>query len=91
MEELKRITPGEAKNYVGLDIYDPNVCKLATHFTLTPSSIPNPDGSGFEDVTYYTTQEQLDRHPLEIMLDEWNTHTIKDNGNFPGENPFSHD
>lgn len=89
MEELKRITPGEAKIYVELDIYDPNVCKLATHFTLTPSSIPNPDGSDFEDVTYYTTQEELDRHPLEIMLDEWNTHTIKDSGNFPGENDFN--
>jgi hypothetical protein len=25
-----------------------------------------------EDVTYYTTQSELDRHPLEILLEEWN-------------------
>lgn len=76
MEGLKRITPEEAKDYVRLDIYNPNVCKLATAFTLTPSMEYNPAAtqdtpSTTEDVTYYTTQSELDRHPLEILLEEW--------------------
>ena len=89
MERLKRITPEEAKSYIELDIYDNNVCNLAVAYTLTPSSNHTPAslyGSLWEDVTYYTTPDELERHPLEIMLDEWNTHTIKDNGNLPGEN-----
>lgn len=94
MEELKRITPGEAKIYRELSIYDENVCKQATHFTLTLSPIPNPDGSAWEEVTYYTSIGEDSQYPLLELLKEWNqqnTREDKDNGNLPGENPFSPD
>ena len=85
MENLKRILPGEAENYVMLNIYDPNVCTRAVAFTLTPSSIPNPAGSSWEDVTYYGNPDySIDAHPLEVMLNEWKILGNKDNGNLAG-------
>lgn len=87
MEELKRITPGEAKIYRELSIYDENVCKLATHFTLTPSPIHNPASpasSAWEEVTYYTSIGEDSQYPLLELLKEWNqqsTRDDKDNGN----------
>ena len=77
MEQLKRITPGEAENYSMLNIYDPNVCTRAVAFMLLPSPIPNPASSAsspWEDVTYYGNPDySIDVHPLEIMLNEWKT------------------
>ena len=94
MEGLKRITPEEAKIYRELSIYDENVCTKATHFTLTPSPIPNPGGSAWEEVTYYTSIGEDSEYPLLELLKEWNqqnTHNNKDNENLAGENHFSHD
>lgn len=87
MEELKRITPEEAKIYRELSIYDEKVCTQATHFTLTPSSIPNPGGSAWEEVTYYTSIGEDSQYPLLELLKEWNQQSIhdnKDNGNLAG-------
>ena len=87
MEGLKRITPEEVGNYVMLNIYDLNVCTRAVAFMLLPSSIPNPGGSPWEDVTYYANPDySIERHPLEIMLDEWNTSKLNDPGNLTGQN-----
>ena len=95
MEGLKRITPEEVGNYVMLNIYDPNVCTRAVAFMLLPSSNTNPASlynSPWEDVTYYGNPDSsLERHPLEVMLDEWTTSKPNDPGNLTGENPFSHD
>ena len=92
MEELKRITPGEAESYTQLSIYDPNVCTRAVAFTLYPSSTANPAGSPWEEVTYYGNPDySIDRYPLEIMLEEWKMLSNRDPGNLPGENPFTHD
>ena len=85
MEQLKRITPGEAENYVMLNIYDPNVCNRAVAFTLLPSPIPNPANpasSAWEDVTYYANPDySIDAHPLEVMLNEWRILSNRDPGN----------
>jgi hypothetical protein len=85
MEGLKRITPGEAENYIPLNIYDPNVCTRAVAFILLPSPIPNPGGSPWEDVTYYANPDySIDRYPLEIMLEEWRMLSNRDPGNLTG-------
>ena len=85
MEKLKRITPGEAENYTELSIYDLNVCNRAVVFMLTPSSIPNPGGSPWEEVTYYGNPDySIDAHPLEVMLNEWNILSNRDPENLPG-------
>ena len=85
MENLKRITPGEAENYTELSIYDPNVCTRAVAFMLTPSSIPNPASpasSPWEEVTYYGNPDySIDAHPLEVMLNEWKILNNRDPGN----------
>ena len=82
MQELKRVSPGEEKNLKQLSIYDPNVCKKATHFSLTPDSKQYPAalyGALWEEVIYFTDKDDLDAFPLMQLLDEWNTRSDKDN------------
>jgi hypothetical protein len=85
MEKLKRITPGEAKNYRELDIYDPNVCKKAVAYTLTPASKSYPAAlcnTPWEEVTYYgNLDDDYSAFPLFQLLNEWNTPKNKDNEN----------
>lgn len=82
MKGLKRISPEEGKNLKQLNIYDPNVCKKATHFSLSLDSKQHPAalyGTPWEEVTYYTDKDDLDAFPLMQLLDEWNTRSDKDN------------
>ena len=46
-----RITPEETNSYVKIEQGDPNTCRKAVAFTLTPC--PEPGWEGWEDVTYY--------------------------------------
>jgi hypothetical protein len=46
-----RITQEEANRYVKIESGDPNTCRKAVAFTLTPST--EPGWEGWEDVTYY--------------------------------------
>jgi hypothetical protein len=50
---------------------DPQICRKATAFTLTPSQ--GDRWIGWEDVTYYTDGSIPDYsiHPLEAMYQEW--------------------
>ena len=68
---LRRITPDEALMLTPLISGDPQICRKATAFTLTPSS--GPRWEGWEDVTYYTDGSTPDYniHPLETMYKEW--------------------
>lgn len=78
MEVLKRISPGEAENYIELSIYDDKVCTQAIAFTLTdieegiyPAS---SYGTAWQKVTYYTDESSLNSNPLsplEFMYKEW--------------------
>lgn len=88
MEPLKRITPGEAKNYRELDIYDPYVCTKAVAFTLTPASKQYPaslSGAPWDEVTYYgNLDDDYSDFPLMNLLNEWNIPKQEDKGNLPG-------
>lgn len=66
-----RITPEEALNYTPLIHGDPQLCRKAVAFTLTPCQ--DPGWEGWEDVTYYTDGSVPDYriHPLEHMYKEW--------------------
>lgn len=68
---LRRITPEQARILTPLMSGDPQLCRKATAFTLTPSS--GPRWEGWEDVTYYTDGSAPDYtvHPLEVMYKEW--------------------
>lgn len=68
---LRRITPDEARMLTPLMSGDPQICRKATAFTLTPSL--EPRWEGWEDVTYYTDGSEPDYniHPLEAMYKEW--------------------
>jgi len=79
---FKRITPDEARNYTPLISGDPDLCKKAVAYTLTPSSEPGYEG--WEDVTYYTDDSipSFDMHPLEIFLNQYNDIDSEKN---PGE------
>lgn len=70
-QDMKRITPEEALNYIPLISGDPNLCKKAVAFTLTPCL--DKGWEGWENVTYYTNDAtpQWQMHPLEAMYDEW--------------------
>lgn len=68
---LRRITSEEASLLTPLISGDPQICRKATAFTLTPSS--GPRWEGWEDVTYYTdgSVAEYTVHPLEVMYQEW--------------------
>lgn len=68
---LRRITPDEAAMLTPLVPGDPQICRKATAFTLTPSS--GTRWTGWEDVTYYTdgSTPNYSIHPLEVMYQEW--------------------
>lgn len=68
---LERITPDMARLLTPLMSGDPQVCRKATAFTLTPSS--GSRWEGWEDVTYYTdgSVPTYSIHPLEAMHQEW--------------------
>jgi len=78
MEPLKRISPGEAENYIELSIYDDKVCTQAIAFTLTdieegiyPAS---SYGTAWQKVTYYGDESSTSNtslSPLEFMYKEW--------------------
>jgi len=78
MEPLKRISPGEAENYIELSIYDDKVCTKAIAFTLTeveegiyPAS---SYGTAWQKVTYYGDESSISNtslSPLEFMYKEW--------------------
>ena len=78
MEPLKRISPGEAENYIELSIYDEKVCTKAIAFTLTdvkegiyPAS---SYGTTWQKVTYYADESSISNtslSPLEYMYKEW--------------------
>jgi hypothetical protein len=78
MEPLKRISPGEAENYIELSIYDDKVCTQAIAFTLTdieegiyPAS---SYGTAWQKVTYYGDESSISNtslSPLEFMYKEW--------------------
>ena len=78
MEPLKRISPGEAENYIELSIYDDKVCTQAIAFTLTdieegiyPAS---SYGTAWQKVTYYGVESSISNtslSPLEFMYKEW--------------------
>ena len=78
MEPLKRISPGEAENYIELSIYDDKVCTQAIAFTLTdieegiyPAS---SYGTTWQRVTYYGDESSISNtslSPLEFMYKEW--------------------
>lgn len=68
---LKRITPEQALLLTPLMSGDPQICRKATAFTLTPSE--GERWAGWEDVTYYTdgSTPEYNVHPLEVMYQEW--------------------
>ena len=68
---LKRINPEQALLLTPLLHGDPQICRKATAFTLTPSE--GEKWKGWEDVTYYTDGSAPDYnvHPLEVMYQEW--------------------
>jgi len=78
MEPLKRISPGEAENYIELSIYDDKVCTQAIAFSLTdieegiyPAS---SYGTAWQKVTYYGDESSISNtslSPLEFMYKEW--------------------
>jgi hypothetical protein len=82
MEPLKRISPGEAENYIELGIYDSKVCTQAIAYTLTdikegiyPAS---SYGTAWQQVTYYGDESSISTannaaplSPLEFMYKEW--------------------
>jgi len=78
MEPLKRISPGEAENYIELSIYDDKVCTQAIAFSLTdieegiyPAS---SYGTAWQKVTYYADESSISNtslSPLEFMYKEW--------------------
>ena len=70
---FKRITPEEAVNYTPLISGDPDLCKKAVAYTLTPCL--DPGYEGWEDVTYYTDDSipSYALHPLEIFLKDYDT------------------
>jgi len=79
MEPLKRISPGEAENYIELSIYDEKVCTQAIAFTLTDINegiYPDSSyGTAWQEVTYYGDESSINNNPLsplEYMYKEWN-------------------
>jgi len=74
---MKRLSKEEAAMLQPLTYTDPFVCKKAVGFTVTPSLNNYPaslSGAAWEDVTYYgDSNMDYTVHPLEIMLNEWNT------------------
>lgn len=81
-EFFRRITPDEAQNYRRLISGDPDLCKKAVAYTLTPCLEPGYEG--WEDVTYYTDDSipLSALHPLEIFLKDYDTIIDEEN---PGE------
>jgi hypothetical protein len=78
MEPLKRISPGEAENYIELSIYDDKVCTQAIAFTLTDIEegiYPDSSyGTAWQKVTYYGDESSISANPLsplEFMYKEW--------------------
>ena len=78
MEPLKRISPGEAENYIELSIYDEKVCTQAIAFTLTDIEegiYPDSSyGTAWQIVTYYADESSISNtplSPLEFMYKEW--------------------
>ena len=78
MEPLKRISPGEAENYIELSIYDEKVCTKAIAFTLTDveeGTYPASSyGTAWQKVTYYADELSFNNtsvSPLEYMYKEW--------------------
>ena len=78
MEPLKRISPGEAENYIELSIYDEKVCTKAIAFTLTDveeGTYPDSSyGTAWQKVTYYSDELSFNNtslSPLEYMYKEW--------------------
>jgi hypothetical protein len=78
MESIRRISPGEAENYIELSIYDSKVCTQAIAYTLTAVEegiYPAPSyGTAWEKVTYYGDESSTSNtplSPLEFMYKEW--------------------
>lgn len=88
MNKIKRISPEEAKNYRELSIYDPNVCKKAVAFALTPPSKQYPaslHNTPWEEVTYYgNLDDEYYDFPLMHLLNEWKTPNEEDPQNLTG-------
>lgn len=72
-----RITPEEALKYIELLPGDPDRCKKATAFTLTP--VNEPGWEGWEEVRYYTDGSVPDYkvHPLEAMYRVWDSEDLE--------------
>ena len=78
MEPIRRISPGEAENYIELSIYDSKVCTKAIAYTLTDVQegiYPAPlYGASWQEVTYYGDESSISStplSPLEFMYKEW--------------------
>jgi hypothetical protein len=78
MEPLRRISPGEAENYIELSIYDSKVCTQAIAFSLTDIEegiySASSYGTAWQKVTYYADESSISNtllSPLEFMYKEW--------------------
>ena len=68
---MRRLTDEEIGFYQPLQFDDPTLTKRAVAYTLTPIE----EQLGWEEVMYYADPNaNYSVSPLEIMLDEWNTH-----------------
>ena len=68
---MRKLTDEEIGFYQPLQFDDPTLVKRAVAYTLTPVE----GEPGWDEVTYYADPNaNYSVSPLEIMLDEWNTH-----------------
>ena len=68
---MRRLTDEEVGFYQPLQFDDPTLLKRAVAYVLTPVE----GEPGWDEVTYYADPNaNYSVSPLEIMLDEWNTH-----------------